>query len=93
MYLIIFNFIVRQVKLAYVESGYIKPPRDVARKQAKHGTAAKITQIKPGVPIKASKPASPAASSPAASSSSVASSSTITSHVPVSNNFKQSKYL
>ncbi|XP_023230064.1 transcription elongation factor B polypeptide 3-like [Centruroides sculpturatus] len=39
---------VRQTKLAYVDS-VAKPPRDVARRQAKHGTGLSIiTPVKPG---------------------------------------------
>ncbi|GFR22138.1 elongin-A [Trichonephila clavata] len=55
---------VRQVKLAYVNT-VVKPPRDVARKQAKHGTALPVSHnVKAGPPSKASsRPVAPAINS------------------------------
>ncbi|GFU40949.1 elongin-A [Nephila pilipes] len=54
----------RQVKLAYVNT-VVKPPRDVARKQAKHGTALPVSHnVKAGPPSKASpRPVAPAINS------------------------------
>ncbi|KAG8184846.1 hypothetical protein JTE90_012094 [Oedothorax gibbosus] len=51
----------RQVKLAYVDS-FVKPPRDVARKQAKNGTALPVNHpVKAGPPSKATpRPTAPA---------------------------------
>lgn len=51
---------VRQTKLAYVDS-VVKPPRDVARKQAKHGTGLPVNHtMKAGPPLKASpRPTAP----------------------------------
>ncbi|PRD32986.1 UNVERIFIED_CONTAM: EloA [Trichonephila clavipes] len=56
---------VRQVKLAYVDT-VVKPPREVARKQAKHGTALPINHnIKAGPPSKAaSRPVAPGSTKP-----------------------------
>lgn len=55
---------VRQVKLAYVNT-VVKPPRDVARKQAKHGTALPVSHsVKAGPPSKSSpRPVAPAINS------------------------------
>lgn len=55
---------VRQVKLAYVDS-FAKPPRDVARRQAKNGTAVPVSHpVKTGPPSKASpRPTAPAINS------------------------------
>ncbi|GFS37871.1 elongin-A [Trichonephila inaurata madagascariensis] len=55
---------VRQVKLAYVDT-VVKPPRDIARKQAKHGTALPVSHnVKAGPPSKASsRPVAPAINS------------------------------
>lgn len=64
---------VRQVKLAYVDS-FAKPPRDVARRQAKHGTALPASHpVKTGPPSKSSpRPTAPAINAAASTSNAAA---------------------
>lgn len=55
--------------MAYVDT-FVKPPREVARKQAKHGTALPVNHpIKAGPPSKATpRPVAPVINSAASSS-------------------------
>lgn len=64
-------YVARQVKLAYVDT-VVKPPRDVARRQAKNGTAVPVNHtVKATTTKPTTKPISPAISSSSSSAAPV----------------------